>query len=112
MNIDDLTLREIKELTKVVSGGCDSIPERPFSVGKNYFIRTVTMYYTGRLVKIYAEFIELDECAWIPDTGRFQDFLLKGNANEVEPFINKVVIPLSSLIDMTEWRNELPKKQK
>ena len=31
------------------------VNEHPYSVGKAYFIRTVTMYYIGKLVAVYPQ---------------------------------------------------------
>ena len=36
----------------------------PFNVGKKYFIRTVTHYFTGLLVKIFDTEIVLKDASW------------------------------------------------
>lgn len=84
----------------------------PEPVGTAIFIRTVTLYYTGKIKKITDKFVTLEKAAWIPDTGRFNDFLKNGKANEVEPFENDVHIPIGSIIDVTEWSQKLPQEQK
>ena len=84
----------------------------PIETQKNYFIRTVTMYYVGKLLYNLDECVVLSKASWIPDTGRFHDFLKTGVANEVEPFISNVVIPISGIIDVTEWGHPLPTDQK
>lgn len=86
--------------------------KHPLTVGQNYFIRTVTHYYTGRLTAISGQWIVLDEAAWIADTGRFHDFLKDGKCNEYEGFINQVCIPIGSIIDVTQWTHALFKGQK
>jgi len=86
--------------------------EFPYAVGEKVFIRTVTLYYTGKIKKISAGFVTLETAAWIADTGRFHDFLKSGSANEVEPFVNDASIPIGSMIDVTLWDGELPRKQK
>lgn len=104
MNLDDLTLGQLKQL-QTFGGG---ITREPIAeVGKAYFIRTVTHHYTGRCVRSNPDWLELEEAAWIADDGRFNEFLKTGNANEVEPFVNSVRIPIGCIIDLTEWQHAL-----
>jgi len=110
MNIDNLTIGELKQLKNII--GCDDKKSFPFEVGKNYFIRTVSMYYTGCLKKIVGEFLVLSNAAWVADTGRFHDFLKTGSVNEVEPFIDDVFVPLGSICDATLWNHKLFEIQK
>lgn len=109
MNLEKL--KQAIEVTKLLDGDiCTS--DFPIEAGKSVFIRTVTLYYTGKLKKVCGQFLTLENAAWIPDTGRFYDFLRDGKANEVEPFVGEVHIPLGSLIDVTEWVHALPQDQK
>jgi hypothetical protein len=111
VNINELTLGQLKEIQSMCgtkSGG----EKLPLDEGKNYFIRTVTLYYTGKLKRLTRKAIVLSDAAWIADTGRFHQFLKEGSVNEVEPFISDVVIPVDSVIDATEWQHALPVKQK
>ena len=39
--------------------------------GKKYLIRTVTMIYTGKLVRVEGDYIVVTNCAWIADTSRW-----------------------------------------
>ena len=80
--------------------------------GKNYFIRTVTHYYTGKLTKITDADIVLSKATWIADTGRFNDMLKTGMFNDVEPFVSDVIVNRSCIIDMTEIHFKLPDTQK
>lgn len=99
------------EISKLLNGDtCYS--DFPIPIGKNVFIRTVTMYYTGRVAKVSGGFVTLEDAAWIADCGRFYNFLKEGKPNEVEPFQNPVHISISSMIDVTEWNHNLPNKQK
>lgn len=89
--------------------------DNPFmEVGKSYFIRTVTHYYTGRLIWVGDKEIAIEDVCWIADTGRFNEFLKSGNADEVEPFPegSKVIIGRGSFIDMVEWKISLPTEVK
>ena len=83
-----------------------------FELGKCYFIRTVTMYYTGRIVRITDSDLLLEDAAWIADTGRFATALRTGALNEVEPFIAPVIIPRGCIVDATAWPHDLPREQK
>lgn len=40
-----------------------------WEIGANYFIRTVTHHYTGRLIHIDERELVLESCAWIADNG-------------------------------------------
>lgn len=87
-------------------------PELPFKIGQAYFIRTVTMYYTGRLSNIVGKFLILDECAWIADTGRFEQAVKEGKFNEIEPMGNSVILNSDSIIDAVSFSLKLPNNQK
>lgn len=55
------------------------------------FVRTVTHYYTGRVVGVSDKAILLEDAAWIADTGRFADALRTGILSEVEPYPDGVI---------------------
>lgn len=83
----------------------DGDKSNPFMVvGKEYFIRTVTHYFTGSLVWVGEKEIVLENVAWIADTGRFNEFVAGKIVNEVEPFPieSTVIIGRGSIIDMTK----------
>jgi len=74
-----------------------------FEVGKNYFVRTVTMSIIGELKSINDNEFLFSKASWIADTGRFSNFL-KGDYSdsiEVEPYHNDVIIARGALIDAT-----------
>jgi hypothetical protein len=106
-----LTLDELKELVAAQSGkptgnSCS------FRVGTAYLIRSVTMFYTGRITAITDTDLVLEDAAWIADTGRFHDALKTGTLNEVEPFVAPVIVPRGVIVDATEWTFGLPRAQK
>ena len=110
MNIEDLTIREAKQLTAAFSGGSPT-PD-PWEIGKNYLIRTVTMIDTGKLVAVGPQELVLESAAWIADTGRFSGALQSVEFSEVEPFPEgKVIIGRGSVIDAIQIPS-LPRKQK
>lgn len=110
MEIDNLTVKEIKHIQSLLKGPSEA--SHPYQVGKNYFIRTVTHHYTGKLVKVTAKELILEDAAWIADDGRFMNALKEGKLNEVEPFQDDVVIGRGAVIDATLWRHALPREQK
>lgn len=79
----------------------------PFKIGDNVFIRTVTLYYTGKVKDFNSQWVKLENASWIADTGRFHDFLKEGKCNEYESFIDDVSIPIGSIIDVTNWKHNL-----
>jgi hypothetical protein len=83
-----------------------------FQVGKAYFIRTVTHYYTGKLRALTDSEIVLSDAAWIADTGRFSEALKTGKLSEVEPFPDEVVISRGAFVDACEWTHPLPREVK
>lgn len=89
---------------KVIPNGDTS---NPFMViGNDYFIRTVTHYFTGRLIWVGDQEIVLEDVCWIADTGRFNEFAKGNTINESEPFPSgqAVIIGRGSIIDMTEHK--------
>ena len=107
MNIEDMTIGQAKELASMFGKTVSAIAELP--VGKNVFIRTVTHYYTGRLVSQGDKFLVLESAAWIADTGRFSDALRTGELNEVEPFPpGPVYISMGAIVDISIWSGVLP----
>jgi hypothetical protein len=75
-------------------------------VGGIVFIRTVTHYFTGRAINITGDFIHLEDAAWIPDTGRFYEFV-KGTPTdslEVEP-IGTTFVAIGSIIEIMPYSN-------
>ena len=82
------------------------------SVGRNVLIRTVTNYFVGCIVSVDEKFVVLRDASWIGDTGRFSDALKTGSLNEVEPFVDDVLVSLGALVDATQWGHALPRAQK
>lgn len=111
---DELTIGQVKELAKLVGGmGGLTADEFPYQIGENYFIRTVTMYYTGKLVKVTAQELVLESAAWIADTGRFEEAIRTGNFSEVEPYpAGRLIIGRGALIEAFQVSFALPTKQK
>lgn len=81
-------------------------------VGEKVIVRTVTMYYTGRLVKVSKTDIILDSAAWVASTGRWSHALRTGELDEVEPFPGGTVVTRAVIVDVTLWPHELPREVK
>jgi len=81
--------------------------------GNKVFVRTVTMYFTGIVTEVGEHEISLEEASWIADTGRFNNFLVSGTANEVEPIPDgRVTIGRGAIVDVTNFALALPRDQK
>jgi len=83
-----------------------------FEIGKKYFIRTATYHVVGQLDEIYTKELVLSSASWIADSGRFNAALVSGIFEEIEPFVNDVIVSRGGIIDATEWWHELPSKVK
>lgn len=83
--------------------------EHPYTVGQNYIIRTVTMYYTGRLDAVYPGELVLSDAAWIADTGRWSAALATGKFSEVEPYPNECIVSRAAIVDVAPWPHPLPR---
>jgi len=83
-------------------------------IGENYLIRTVTMIYTGKLIKAYDKELVLINASWIPETARWTNTVKNGEFNEVEPYPDdsEVIINREAILDMTKVYWKLPREQK
>lgn len=50
------------------------------------------MTVTGKLEKVFDNELLLSNAAWIADTGRFHNAVKDGSFDEVEPFVNDVIV--------------------
>jgi hypothetical protein len=106
MNINELTIGQAREIAQFFTS--NEANAGPWEVGKAYHIRTVTHYWTGRLVKVYPQELVLEDAAWIADTGRFSE-MFKDGASEVEPVAGPVIVGRGAVIDVQEWNIQLPR---
>jgi len=112
MKLDDLTIGEAKELSRLF-GGAAPAAQHPYDVGKNYLVRTVTMILTGRLVEVGPQELVLEDAAWIAETERWWDALSTGALREVEPYPEgRVIVGRGGIIDACLWGHSLPRAQK
>ena len=87
-------------------------PVSPIRVNNKVFIRTVTMYFTGKIVGVSKEEILLADAAWVADSGRFAQALATGTLNEVEPYPAKATVSVArgGVIDVSDWLHDLPRE--
>lgn len=110
MNIDELTIGQVRELQSMIAPKQPT--SHPYKIGENYLIRTVTMIDTGRLVAVTDGELVLEEACWIADTGRWMQALRSCEFSEVEPFPEgEVIINRGSVIDAVKIPS-LPRSQK
>jgi hypothetical protein len=108
----------ILKLIEMALSSNDSFSDKksfsPYEIGANYFIRTVTHYYTGRLVAVYDQELVLEDVCWVADTGRFTDSMIDfDKLNEVEPFPRgHVLVGRGAVCDAHITKQELPEIQK
>ena len=110
-----MTLGELREIAALFNksvpacASCD-----PWEVGSNYFIRTVTHHFTGKLVAVHQTELVLTQAAWIADDGRFMEAVASGSFKEVEPFPAdaEVIVNRASLVDALKIAFKLPCSQK
>ena len=104
MNIEDLTIKQVKEIQSLGMNSAPAVDKSAWEIGKIYLIRTVTMINVGRLVDVTAQELVLEDAAWIADTGRFSDMMAGDiQPNEIEPFPDgRVIVGRGALIDAAE----------
>lgn len=101
----------IKAIVGVSNSGSEG--ESFFTPGKKVFIRTVTYYYTGEVVKVTGKEIILTRAAWIASSGRFTQAVDTAEFDEVEVFPQHeaVLINREAVVDAVEIHH-LPSEQK
>ena len=109
--LEEMKLKDVMQLVEMLKAKPD-VRDEFWCVGKAYFIRTVTMHLIGNLKAINEKEMLLDNAVWVADSGRFHDALKTGKLNEVEPFVNPVIVNRASVVDATEWQHAVPTDQK
>jgi hypothetical protein len=111
MDINKMTIGEAKEIAQLFNSQQSQPEHGPWVIGEKYHIRTVTHYWTGRLINVYPQELVLEDACWIPDTGRFSDFFTNG-PNEAEPIDGYAIIGRGAVVDAQLWQIQLPRLQK
>jgi hypothetical protein len=112
MNVDDLTIGQLKELgihpmqRKVAK----AVP-LPFGVGDAILIRTVTMIQLGRVKAIGPDFIVMEDGGWVADTARFSETLKTGKLNEFERACTPwFLVGRGAIVDVWPWAHKIPQE--
>lgn len=79
-------------------------------VGEKFFFRTVTYHLTGRVKRVIGSILELENAAWIADSGRFMQAIKNGELKEVEP-VGRAYINIQAVTDFFPWKHKLPQSQ-
>jgi len=113
MNLDNLTLGDIHKLKQLLQsvGDTPPTPTFPAEPGEKVLIRTVTVYHVGRVVRVEGNFLHLEGASWVADTGRFGEAISKGTLSEVE-YVDRVAIAINSIVDVFQWKHDLPSSSK
>ena len=115
-DLNKLSFEDLKKEIETLEKKKETVRTKPvgvWQIGKNYVLRTVTMIDLGKLVDVTENELVLENASWIPDTGRWYNFLTDGKLNEVEPFPEgRVIVGRHALIDALIWKFDLPKTQK
>jgi len=109
--LQDMKVSDLMQLIDILKGNNNS-QFCPWEIGKSYFIRTVTMHLIGKLKIVSDKEMVLTDASWIADSGRFHNALKSGSLDEIEPFVDDVIINRDSIIDATLWKHLLPNEQK
>ncbi len=110
LQVSDETYEKIKE--QLQENERSDISEIKDMVGNAYFFRTVTYHMTGRVKKVIAgSILQLEDAAWIADSGRFEQAIKEGTLSEVEP-VGDAYINFQAVVDFFPWNHKLPKEQK
>ena len=109
LEVSDETYEKIKEQIGVDS--FKEIQSLKDMIGEKYYFRTVTYHLTGRVKKVIGNLLELENAAWIADSGRFMNAIKEGKLNEVEP-VGRAYINIDTVTDIFPWKHKLPEEQK
>lgn len=110
------TKKTIKPVAALVEVPSD---ENPLTVGAPVFIRTVTIWFIGVIVKIIdqgpgvpAGGYLLKQCVCVMNTGPFQAFIQTGSIRECDAYLPKhrVFINAKNVVDAARWYHALPQE--
>jgi len=109
IEISDETYEKLK--TQLGEDSFKDIASLSDMVGEKFFFRTVTYHLTGRVKRVMGSILEIENAAWIADSGRFMNAIKDGTLNEVEP-VGRAYLNINSVTDFFPWKHPLPEKQK
>ena len=83
--------------------------DHAYPVGSKIFLRTDNGYYTGRLIRVTARELVLEDAAWLAGYVRHTARLETAEVKSVEPWPDPVIFSRDAVLDCTLWRHELPR---
>jgi hypothetical protein len=107
IDIEQLTIKEARELAVLFGGAQPSAPF-PYQPGDKILIRTVTMTHVGSVKRILGRFVQLENGGWVADTSRFSEALASGRLGEFEKSEHPFWINADTIIDIWDWKHNLP----
>lgn len=111
--LEEMKLKDVMSLVDLLKNkNVVNQSECFWQLEKAYFIRTVTMHLIGKLKGITEKELLLSNAVWVADSGRFYNALKDGTLNEVEPFVEEVILNRECIVDATIWTHSIPNKQK
>jgi len=110
MNIEDLTIKQARELAVLFGGSkCDTLS--PWDIGRAYLFRCVTHYQIGIVDHVGEQEIILRSAGWCACTERFEETLRTGALREYEPSpTGLAIIGRGAHVDSWPWLHPLPTK--
>ena len=81
-----------------------------YEIGEDYVVRTVTMIYLGKMKQELSDSLILEDCAWIPDTSRWSEFLQGKKPNEMEPYSEDVIVYKGAILDATKMTQKIKRE--
>ncbi len=68
------------------------------AVGDYCYIETLTKYWTGKVTAVSGLFVAMEDCNWVPDTGRFHLYMRGDAPAENEPCGDRImVVPVDKI---------------
>ncbi len=107
MNIEDLTIKQARELSALFGGGASA--SHSLKIGTTYLIRTVTYHFIGKLRSVTDSDIVFDDACWLADSGRFAEALATGKVSECEAVPDGHIVGRAGIIDAAVWLHPTPK---
>jgi hypothetical protein len=88
----------------------ETVANKFYEIGEDYVVRTVTMIYLGKLKAEFNDSLILEDCAWIPDTSRWSEFLQGKKPAEMEPYPEDVIVYKGGFLDATKMKTKIKRE--
>ena len=113
MDIEDLTLKQIREIQTLAPQGVTAADTGPWAVGQAYLIRCVSYHAVGRLVSVGASELVLADASWVADSGRYGEAVANGLGPKSETeYLGDLIVGRGAVVDAVPYGHELPNTTK